>query len=272
MKRLLRDGRFRVCGAFILAIILTAVFAEVLAPHPHEAMSGTNRLVPPGPEFLLGTDEFGRDLLSRMIFGARLTLIVSLGSVSAAAVVGTTLGLMAGYGNRTTEIAIMRVIDSILSFPAILLAIFVVVFIGPELRNVILTIAIIYTPRFARVVHGVTLAAKRQEYVESARALGATDWRIMFRAILPNIAAPVMVQVSLALGDAMLLESSLSFLGLGPPPPAAAWGRIISSSARFMHMSAHPVLWTSVALSLTVLAFNLMGDAVRDALDPRLKR
>lgn len=271
MKRLLRDSRFWVCGLFILFIVVVAIAAPLLAPHAPEEMSAPNRLKPPSDQFWLGTDEFGRDILSRLMHGARLSLVVGVASVAIASTLGTAVGLYAGYKGGNTEMVIMRFVDAILAFPSMLIALFVVTFLGPDLRNVILTIGVLYIPRYARVVHGVTLAAKENDYVEAARAIGAREWRILGRAILPNISAPIMVQVSLGLGDAMLLESSLSFLGMGPPPPAMAWGRMISQSAPFMHLSYYPLIWPSVVISMAVLAFNILGDAVRDALDPRLK-
>lgn len=271
MKRLVRDKRFWVCGLFLLLLVVLAFFGPALAPHSPDSMSAEHRLSAPGSPYLLGADEFGRDILSRIIAGARLTLIVSLASVTVAAVGGTVLGMLAGYQGGATEMVIMRVIDLVVSFPTILLALFVVVFLGPELQNVVLTIGVLYIPRFARVMHGVTLSAKQNDYVEAARAIGATTRRIIFRSILPNVLAPLMVQVSLAMGDAILLESSLSFLGMGPPPPAIAWGRMIAESGPFMKLSPYVLIWPAAVVSLTVLAFNILGDSVRDALDPRLK-
>jgi peptide/nickel transport system permease protein len=166
----------------------------------------------------------------------------------------------------------MRAMDGLLCFPPILLGIFVVTFLGPSLPNLILVIGVLYIPRFTRVVHASTLALRELEYVESARALGATALRIIAFAILPNILAPILVQGSLAAGHAILLESGLSFLGLGPPPPTPSWGRMVEQSGRFMQLSALPLLWPSVAISLTVLAFNLLGDGLRDLLDPRLRQ
>lgn len=271
VKRLVRDKRFWICGLFLALLVVAALFGPQLAPHAPNRMSPALRLKPPSLSHLMGTDEFGRDVLSRLISGTRLTLIVSLFSVAIAAVGGTLLGMLAGYKRGPVEMVIMRLIDLILSFPSILLALFVVTFLGPEMRNVIMTIGVLYIPRFARVMHGVTLAAREQEYVEAARSIGASTSRIILRAILPNVLAPLMIQISLAMGDAILLESSLSFLGMGPPPPAIAWGRMISESGPFMKLSPYVLLGPAVVISCTVLAFNLFGDAVRDALDPRLK-
>jgi peptide/nickel transport system permease protein len=170
------------------------------------------------------------------------------------------------------ETAIMRAMDGLLCFPPILLGIFVVTFLGPSLRNLILVIGVLYVPRFTRVVHASTLAIRELEYVESARALGASAVRVVGGTILPNIVAPILVQASLATGHAILIESGLSFLGLGPPPPTPSWGRMVEQSGRFMQLSALPLLWPSAAISFTVLAFNLLGDGLRDLLDPRLRR
>ncbi len=271
MSRLFRDLRFKICGGFIALIVITAIFAPFLAPMRPEQMNASSRLQAPGSPFALGTDEFGRDILSRLMYGARLSLLVSVASVTIATVIGSLLGLVAGFHGGLVELGLMRVVDAILSFPSMLLALLVVTFIGPELQNVILTIGVLYIPRFARVMHGATLTTRENAYVEAAEALGTSSWRIMFRTILPNVMAPIMVQVSLSMGNAMLLESSLSFLGMGPPPPATAWGRMISESAPFMRLSAYGVIWPALAISLTILAFNILGDSLRDALDPRLK-
>ncbi|HEV8675827.1 MAG TPA: ABC transporter permease, partial [Methylomirabilota bacterium] len=211
------------------------------------------------------------DIWSRLVYGARITLTVGLASVVLAALGGTVLGTAAAYAGRGVEAIIMRAMDGLLCFPPILLGIFVVTFLGPSLVNLILVIGVLYIPRFTRVVHATTLAIRDLEYVESARALGASALRVVARAILPNILAPILVQASLAAGHAILLESGLSFLGLGPPPPTPSWGRMVEQSGRFMQLSALPLLWPSVAISLTVLAFNLLGDGLRDLLDPRLR-
>jgi peptide/nickel transport system permease protein len=192
-------------------------------------------------------------------------------SVILAAVGGTILGTVAAYSGRAVETVIMRAMDGMLCFPPILLGIFVVTFLGQSLINLILVIGILYIPRFTRVVHSSTLAIRELEYVESARALGASSLRIIAWAILPNILAPILVQASLAAGHAILLESGLSFLGLGPPPPTPSWGRMVEQSGRFMQLSVLPLFWPSAAISLTVLSFNLLGDGLRDILDPRLR-
>ena len=268
----LRSRQVLVAGPAVALLLLGAAFAPVLAPADPNALNPRAKAQPPSLAHVLGTDEFGRDLWSRLVRGARITLVVGLSSVALAAGLGTLLGSAAAYARGPAETAVMRVMDGLLCFPPILLGIFVVTFLGPSLRNLILVIGVLYVPRFTRVVHASTLAIRELEYVESARALGASAARVVARTILPNIVAPILVQASLAAGHAILLESGLSFLGLGPPPPTPSWGRMVEQSGRFMQLSALPLLWPSAAISLTVLAFNLLGDGLRDLLDPRLRR
>jgi peptide/nickel transport system permease protein len=261
----------RLAGPAIGLLLLAAALAPYLAPADPNRVDPRARAQAPSLAHPLGTDEFGRDLWSRILFGARVTLVVGLASVVAAALAGTALGSAAAYARGGAETAVMRAMDALLCFPPILLGIFVVTFLGPSIPHLILVIAVLYTPRFTRVVHAATLAVRELEYVEAARALGASAGRVVARAILPNVVAPVLVQASLAAGHAILLESGLSFLGLGPPPPAPSWGRMVEQSGRFMELSALPLLWPAAAISLTVLAFNLLGDGLRDRLDPRLR-
>lgn len=269
LQRLRKDYRVWICSSLLAAVVLAAIFAQYIAPHPYEEMNASLRLQGRADGYILGTDHFGRDILSRLIWGARITIVVSLGSVAIATLGGVALGTIAGYFGGLVENVIMRLIDAILCFPAILLAIFVVAFVGPALHNIILTIGILYIPRLARVAHGVTLTAKEEDYVSAARALGARSQRIIAKAVLPNIMAPVIVQVSLSLGTAVLLESSLSFLGMGPPPPIPSWGRMIGQASAYMHLGPHAILWPAICISATILALNILGDSLRDAFDPR---
>lgn len=255
----------------VVLLILAAIFAPLLSAHNPNTLNPRAKAQPPSLSYLLGTDEFGRDILSRLLHGARITLVVALASVALSVLGGTLLGTVAAYAGRGVETLIMRVMDGMLCFPPILLGIFVVTFLGPSIVNLVLVIGVLYVPRFTRVVHSSTLAIRELEYVESARALGASTLRVILRAILPNITAPILVQASLAAGHAILMESGLSFLGLGPPPPAPSWGRMVEQSGRFMQLSVLPLLWPSAAISVTVLAFNLLGDGLRDLLDPRLR-
>jgi len=271
LRWLRRYKQVLVGAPLVTLLLLVAALAPILVSHDPNALNARAKAAPPNWGNLLGTDEFGRDLLSRLVHGARITLLVALSSVILAAVGGTILGTVAAYSGRAVEAVIMRTMDGMLCFPPILLGIFVVTFLGQSLINLILVIGILYIPRFTRVVHSSSLAVRELEYVESARALGASWLRIIARAILPNILAPILVQASLAAGHAILLESGLSFLGLGPPPPTPSWGRMVEQSGRFMQLSVLPLFWPSVAISVTVLSFNLLGDGLRDILDPRLR-
>ena len=258
---------------FVVATVAAvAALAPVISRHDPEAVNPEARVAPPSWTYPLGTDEYGRDITSRLAYGARVSLVVSLSSVAIALSAGTLIGMTAGHFGGALELVLMRLVDGLLSFPPILLALFVITFLGPSLVNVILVIGLLYIPRFARIAHGATLSVRENEYVQASVALGATPARTLRLAILPNIAGPLFVQTSLGLGQAILLESGLSFLGLGAPPPTPSWGRMIEQSSRFMSLSPWPVLWPSVVVSVTVLAFNLLGDAARDLLDPRLRR
>jgi len=266
-------GRIRLLlpALIVGAVVGVAVLAPTISRYDPEGIDPALRAALPSWAHLLGTDEYGRDILSRLAFGARLSITVSAASVAMALSAGVLVGMTAGYFGGTLELILMRIVDGLLSFPPILLALFVITFLGPSVVNVILVIGLLYIPRFARVAHGATLAIHEVEYVQAAYALGATHGRTLRRVILPNIAAPLFVQTSLALGHAILLESGLSFLGLGAPPPTASWGRMIEQSSRFMSLSPWPVIWPSIAVSVTILALNLLGDALRDLLDPRLR-
>ena len=255
----------------VAAVVAVAAIAPVIARYDPDAIDPAIRAAGPSRAHWLGTDEYGRDIVSRLAYGARISIVVSLASVAIALVAGAVLGMVAGYAGGSIEIILMRIVDGLLSFPPILLALFVITFLGPSLVNVIIVIGLLYVPRFARIAHGATLALRETEYVYASHALGATHARTLRGAILPNIAAPLFVQTSLGLGQAILLEAGLSFLGLGAPPPASSWGRMIEQSSRFMSLSVFPVLWPSIVVSVTVLALNLLGDALRDALDPRLR-
>jgi peptide/nickel transport system permease protein len=270
-RRLRRYRQVLIGAPLVAVLVLAALAAPLLVAHEPNTLNPRAKAQPPSLAHVLGTDEFGRDLWSRLLYGARITLLVALASVVLSVMGGTLLGTVAAYAGRGIETAIMRTMDGMLCFPPILLGIFIVTFLGPSIVNLILVIGVLYIPRFTRVVHSSTLAIRELEYVEAARALGASSLRIILRAILPNITAPILVQASLAAGHAILMESGLSFLGLGPPPPTPSWGRMVEQSGRFMQLSVLPLMWPSAAISLTVLAFNLLGDGLRDLLDPRLR-
>ncbi|MEZ4522434.1 MAG: ABC transporter permease [Thermomicrobiales bacterium] len=265
------NPRVFISGGFIILLCLAAIAAPIITSSDPSLIRADQRLLPPGDGGFLGTDEFGRDLFARIIYGARLTMIVSLSSVMIAAVLGLVMGMAAAYFKSPTDTVLMRFADAILSFPPILLAIFVISFWGSSVINVIMVIGLLYTPRFQRVAYSTTLAVQENDYVLAARAIGSKSTRILRLGILPNILAPSIVQFSLAMGTAILLESGLSFLGLGPPPDIPSWGRSIQQASRFLSQHPWGVFWPSLVISMTVLAFNILGDALRDRLDPRLR-
>jgi len=263
--------RILVGGILLLLFLLGALFAPVLAPGDPTRQHPRDRLQGPSATYPFGTDEFGRDLASRVIYGSRVSLTVAFGAVAVALVVGVLIGLTGGYFGRGWEAVTMRLMDVLLAFPPILLAIAVVAFLGPGVGNLIIVIGILYIPRFARLVHASVLAERSREYVEAERAIGARAPRILFRAILPNILAPIIVQLSLSVGFAILVESGLSFLGIGVRPPNPSWGLMIATGRGYMNQTIWPILWPSLAISLVIFACNTLGDGLRDALDPRLR-
>jgi len=264
--------RSAVIGLVIVAIyFIVALFSKSLAPYSPVDQFPKDRMLPPNASYLLGTDEFGRDILSRLMHGATSSLRVSLLSVAIACLAGTTLGMVAGYSGALADIVIMRVMDLLFAFPSILLALFIVTALGPGSGNTILAIAIVYTPIFARVARGPVLDLKTREFVQSALVLGARHSRILLRHILPNLMPPILVQVSLALSWAMLTEAGLSFLGLGTIPPNPSWGSMLSDSRLMMELAPWMAVFPGLAIMFGVLGFNLLGDGLRDYLDPRLR-
>jgi peptide/nickel transport system permease protein len=271
LRRLLKNRSGVVGLALVLTFVFVAVFAELVSPFDPTEMHPVDRLQAPSSSYLLGTDEFGRDILSRLIYGAQVSLKVAILSVTAAGLAGCSLGISSGYVGGKFDNLAMRIMDVFFAFPAILLALGIVAALGASPLNVVLAIALVYTPIFARVARGPVLSTKEMEYVLAARSVGAPSGRIVLRHILPNIAAPIIVQVSLALSWAILTEASLSFLGLGTQPPQPSWGNMLSESRRLMELAPWTAVFPGLAIMLTVLGFNLLGDALRDVLDPRLK-
>lgn len=267
---MLRRPRILIPLTFLIFLALISLFAPLVAPHNPTKLLGLP-LIAPGGDYLLGTDDFGRDVLSRLIFAGRVSLGVAVGSVAIAAFFGVMLGLMAGFFRGATEFIIMRSMDLLLSFPTIVLAIAMVAFLGPSIRNLIIIIGIIYVPRFVRVVFGATLVLGDSDFVHASRVIGSSDARILRTAVLPNVMAPIFVQVSLSLGFAILVESGLSFLGLGAQPPTSSWGNMISQARPFMEQHAHLLIFPSIVIGLTILMLNTLGDGLRDELDPRLR-
>lgn len=254
----------------IVLVALVALFAPLLSPYgPTEQVA--RRLLEPGPEYLLGTDEFGRDILSRVIYGSRISLYVGLVSVSLALLAGGTLGMVAGYFGGRTDTLLMRLVDIIFAIPSLVLAIVIAGLLGPSLTNAMIAIGIVYAPIYARLVRGEVLAVRNQLYVESARATGVGHLGMIARHILPNITAPLIIQTTLMLSTAILAEAALSFLGLGTQPPEPSWGTMLGSGRRYMELTPWVAVAPGIAIVITVLGFNLLGDGLRDALDPRLR-
>ena len=259
-------------GALVVLMLAVALAAPLVAPYDYRDQSRTRLFKPPGAEHLMGTDNFGRDIFSRIVYGARTSLYVGLVSVGLGTGLGSLVGLVSGYAMGKVDFLLQRFMDMLLAFPTLLLAIATVAMLGPTTTNVVLAIAIVFIPTANRVVRGAVLAEKENQYVEAARTVGCRTARIIFRHILPNVTAPIIVIASISLGTAILVESSLSFLGLGPPPPAPVWGGMLSTGARtFFERAPWMAIFPGIAISLGVLGLNLLGDAVRDLLDPRLR-
>lgn len=271
LKRLFKNKGAVFGLMIILALILSAVFAPWIAPYRYDAQSLANMLQRPSATHLLGTDEFGRDLFSRIVYGSRISIQIGFIAVGLSLVVGTVLGAIAGYYRGVADYIISAIIDIAWSFPVILLAIAIVASLGPSLFNVMLAVALVSWGGYARLVRGQFLALREREFVEAARVLGMSDLRIIFRHMLPNSLAPIIVMVTLELPKAIIVESSLSFLGLGAQPPTPSWGYIISSGRSFLMEAPWIALAPGVMIMVVVLGFNLFGDALRDTLDPRLK-
>jgi peptide/nickel transport system permease protein len=256
-------------GLMLVVVYVAVALVVSFLPLRDPLALSSQRLVGPTPEFPFGTDALGRDLLSRILFGARLSVRVAVLSVALATVVGGTLGLVSGYLGGVADLVIGRVLDVFFAFPAILLALGIVAALGPDPNNVIIAIAVVYTPIFARVVRGPVLALKEREFVEAARAVGATSPRIVVRHIVPNLLSTLIVQVSLALSWAVLTEGALSFLGLSAQPPAPSWGVMLSEGRQYLEFATHLAVFPGLAIMIAVLGFNLLGDGLRDALDPQ---
>jgi peptide/nickel transport system permease protein len=256
-------------GATVLAVVLVALGAPALAPHDPVAQIA-KPLLPPGGEYLAGTDEFGRDELSRLIHGARVSLYVGVLAVLLALALGGTSGVVAGFRGGWVDDATMRVMDVLLSMPPLVMAIAITAVLGPSLTNVMVAIGIVYSPTFARVARGPTLAVVQRPYIEAARALGASGPVIVLRHVLPNVAAPILVQATVSLSTAILTEAALSFLGLGTQPPTASWGLMLSAARQYMLIDPWIAVLPGSAIAVTVLGFNLLGDGLRDVLDPQM--
>jgi len=259
-------------GLMVLAvIILAAVVPSIFTRADPNVIDIMARLAPPSPAHPIGTDHIGRDLLSRLVHGARASLLVAAGSVGGAAAIGVLLGLLAGYYGRWTDGTVMRIVDVFLAFPAILLALALVAVLGAGVTSVIVALVLVFWTQYARVVRAVTLAEKERAYVEAARAIGAGDLRILLRHILPNVISPVIILATLGMGTAVVAESTLSFLGMGVQPPAPSWGWTLAFGTRYLRDAPHIATFSGLAIMLTVLGFNLLGDGIRDLLDPKFR-
>ncbi|MHC1551097.1 ABC transporter permease [Phyllobacterium sp. K27] len=259
-------------GLIVLAVFVTlAVFAPLITPYAPNKLSIVNRLKPPDARWFFGTDEFGRDVFSRTIFSARLSLLVGFAVVVLASVIGVTLGILAGFFQRL-DAPITRLIDAMMAFPDILLAIALVAALGPSLTTVIVALSIVYAPRLARVVRASTLVIRELPYVEAATSLGISKWHIMTRHILRNLLSPILVQGTFLFANAMLAEAGLSFLGLGVSPEVPTWGTMIASGRQYIGTADWMTLFPGIAIVLAVLSLQMVGDGFRDLLDPRLRK
>ena len=259
-----------VFGLFLVVLLIAiAVFADVIAPYDPNKQSWTLLRKPPSAAHWFGTDESGRDLMSRVIFGARASLLAGVVSVVIAVLIGVPLGLIAGYRGGWPDTIISRVTDAMLAIPFLILAIAMAAFLGPSLRNAMIAVGLASTPVFVRLTRGQVLAVKSDDYVEAARAVGNPDWRVAARHILPNILPALLVQATVAIAAAIIAEASLSFLGLGQQPPAPSWGSMLNVAQRFLTNAPWIAVWPGLAIFLAVLGFNLLGDGLRDALDPK---
>jgi peptide/nickel transport system permease protein len=271
-RRLRRDQAALLGGAIIVVLVFIAAFAPWLAPYDYTAQNMANRYATPGGANLLGTDHLGRDVLSRLMFGARISLAVGMISVGIAVAFGVLAGAVAGYIGGRTDMLLTWVMDLILAFPALLLAITIASALGPSVTNAMIAIGIVNIPAFARLVRSSVLSIRGQEFVEAARAVGAGTARIIALHVIPNVLAVVIVRATVSLGFAILTEAGLSFIGLGAQPPDPSWGGMLNDGRESIRRVAHLTTIPGLCIMVTVLAFNLLGDGLRDALDPRLKR
>ncbi len=271
--RRLRRHRLGMFGfVILLSVVILAVFGPSVLIHNPNTMDFTAQFARPSLQHPFGTDDFGRDIFTRVAYGARVSLQVGVISVGLAATVGSLLGLLAGYSNRFVDEIVMRSMDVLYAFPAILLAIAVMAALGKGVGNAMIAIGVVYIPIFARIARAAVLSVRNEEFVQAARALGAGHGRIMFQHILPNILSPIIVETSLSLAFAILAEASLSYFGLGTQPPDPSWGRMLAEGRSFLRQSIWMGLFPGLAIMVTVMSFNFLGDGLRDARDPRLRR
>lgn len=272
-RRLKKDKMAVAGGCILIAVILLSLLAPFITSHDPNTVVTANRLQPPGtPGHILGTDHLGRDILTRLLYGGRVSVAVGFAAVAIAMFFGILIGLLAGYYKGFFDVLSMRFIDILMAFPYVLLAIAIIAALGPGLLNAMIAIAIVGIPYYARIVRGTVLSLREQEYIEAQRALGSSDLRILFKHILPNALSPIIVAATLDVGWMIIAASGMSFLGLGAQPPMAEWGVMLSDGKDFLRVAPYISLLPGVAIFLVVLSFNLLGDGLRDALDPRLKQ
>jgi peptide/nickel transport system permease protein len=269
----LRHDRVAMLGLVLVGgLILMALLAPLLAPYDFSAIDANARLAPPSRAHWLGADELGRDVLSRLLWGARASLPISLSAVAMATLVGTCIGVISGFRRGIADQLIMRAMDILLAFPQLVLALALLAVLGPDVRNLVLALVISTLPGHARVARGMSLTIRASAYAESARAVGAGDLRIMLHYILPNSLSPIIVSATAALGGLILAEAGLSFLGLGIQPPTPSWGSMLNQGLPFLESAPWLTFWPGLAIFVAVLGFNLVGDGIRDATDPRMRR
>jgi peptide/nickel transport system permease protein len=272
LRDLFRKRQAQIGGAVVLLLVIAAIFAPQIAPYDPYALDVTNRLKPPGADYWFGTDDLGRDMFSRIIFGARTTLQTGVSVILIAASLGTTIGLISGYFGGKVDMIIMRLIDIGLAFPYILLALAIVASLGPSLQNALIAIGLAYVPGWARFVRGSVLSLSKNEYVTAARAVGASHGRIIRRHILVNVLPSIVVLASLDFPAAVLSTAALSYIGLGAQPPTAEWGALLTGARSYMYTAVWLVNFPGLAIFVTMLGFNFLGNALRDTLDPKLRR
>ena len=259
-------------GAAVLAlVVLMALVAPFISPYDPLKQDLVNARLAPSAEHLLGTDDLGRDVLSRVIYGSRVSLIAGLASVAIGVVVGSLLGLVAGFSGGLADSLVMRLVDAVLAFPGLVLALALGAVMGAGLFGVVIALGVVYTPTFARLMRGQVLSIREREFVAAARVIGSPAWRIVAKHVLPNVATPIVIQASLSIAFAILAEASLSFLGLGVSPPTPSWGGMINQGRGYLQQAPWIVFGPGAALFVTVLGLNFVGDAIRDALDPRIR-
>jgi peptide/nickel transport system permease protein len=267
-----RDYKLAACGGgLVLLFAAVAVLAPYIAPFDPDAVRLRESLAGPSAKHWLGQDNNGRDLLSRIVFGARMSLYISMSAIGMGALFGVVLGMLAGYYRRL-DMPIMRLMDVVLAFPGIIVALTTIAILGRSITNVIIAIGVYHIPQFARLAHGLTLSLRETVFVEGARASGESDIAILSRYIAPNCLAPIIVQTSLLIPGAIMTAATLSFLGLGVPPPTAEWGSMLQNSLQWAQLAPHVMIVPGLALMLVVFGFNVLGDGLRDAMDPRLKK